>query len=213
MAEAMGGNVYWNQDTKTVEIYTGDIAKAATQSVSCAMILVYDDYHVLKGQGSGFYYNGYIITNKHVLDMGTQWGVQFEDTPSNMEYLMKERIEVDTGGLDIGVIRAPIEKVKRKQVTFADSDKATVGQRVLAISCPSGVKNVVSEGYISKILREEDYSEIITTAQVTGGSSGGAVFDANNNLIGMIYGEISGYNGSSALISSNDIKKVLDKIK
>jgi len=81
-----------------------------------------------------------------------------------------------------------------------------MGQAVCAIGSPEGYANTLSTGIISGINRESDRGEDIqTTASITYGSSGGALFDMQGNVVGITY---SGFD-SGFVIPVNEVKPFL----
>lgn len=65
------------------------------------------------------------------------------------------------------------------------SAKLAIGERVYAVGAPEGLESTFSEGIISS-LRENDGVHVIqTSAPISPGSSGGGLFDAQGNLVGI----------------------------
>ena len=60
-----------------------------------------------------------------------------------------------------------------------------VGERVYSIGTPSGLEQTLAEGLISGLREHEGVKLIQTSAPISSGSSGGGLFDANGNLIGV----------------------------
>jgi serine protease Do len=109
-------------------------------------------------------------------------------------------------------------KEKFIPVQFGDSDKARIGDWVIAIGNPFGLGGTVTSGIISArnrsigLSRYEDY--IQTDASINSGNSGGPLFDMNGNVIG-INTAILGRNGSIGIgfsIPSNSAKLVIDQL-
>ncbi|WP_445401601.1 trypsin-like peptidase domain-containing protein [Zobellella sp. An-6] len=69
--------------------------------------------------------------------------------------------------------------------TMRSYNSVRVGERVFAIGAPAGFEKTLTEGIVSALRRERDVRLIQTTAPVTYGSSGGALFDAQGMLIGI----------------------------
>lgn len=61
------------------------------------------------------------------------------------------------------------------------------GETVVAIGSPLGIKNTVSTGVLSGRLMEDSMYVLQFTAPISNGSSGGALFDNNGNVIGITY--------------------------
>ena len=107
---------------------------------------------------------------------------------------------------------------KFKPVKFGDSDKARIGDWVIAIGNPFGLGGTVTSGIISArnrsigLSRYEDY--IQTDASINVGNSGGPLFDMNGNVIG-INTAILGQAGSIGIgfsIPSNSAKIVINQL-
>ena len=103
-------------------------------------------------------------------------------------------------------------------VKFGDSDKARIGDWVVAIGNPFGLGGTVTSGIISArnrsigLTRYEDY--IQTDASINSGNSGGPLFDVKGDVIG-INTAILGRNGSIGIgfaIPSNSAKTVIDQL-
>jgi serine protease Do len=109
-------------------------------------------------------------------------------------------------------------KDKFTPVAFGDSDKARIGDWVIAIGNPFGLGGTVTSGIISArnrsigLSRYEDY--IQTDASINSGNSGGPLFDMNGDVIG-INTAILGRNGSIGIgfsIPANSAKIVIDQL-
>ncbi|RPG98207.1 MAG: PDZ domain-containing protein, partial [Candidatus Pelagibacter sp. TMED106] len=118
---------------------------------------------------------------------------------------------------DIAVLQID-SKEKFKPVKFGDSDKARIGDWVIAIGNPFGLGGTVTSGIISArnrsigLSRYEDY--IQTDASINTGNSGGPLFDMKGDVIG-INTAILGKGGSIGIgfsIPSNSAKKVIDQL-
>ena len=118
---------------------------------------------------------------------------------------------------DIAVLQID-SKEKFIPVSFGDSDKARIGDWVIAIGNPFGLGGTVTAGIISArnrsigLSRYEDY--IQTDASINSGNSGGPLFDMNGDVIG-INTAILGKGGSIGIgfsIPSNSAKKVVSQL-
>jgi serine protease Do len=164
--------------------------------------------------GSGFIIDekGVIVTNNHVIADAEDIIVRVD---GNKEYKAKV-IGADPLS-DIAVLQLDT-KEKFTPVKFGNSDKARIGDWVIAIGNPFGLGGTVTSGIISArnrsigLSRYEDY--IQTDASINSGNSGGPLFDMNGDVIG-INTAILGRNGSIGIgfsIPSNSAKLVIDQL-
>ena len=164
--------------------------------------------------GSGFIIDekGIVITNNHVIQDAEDIVVR---VGGDKEY--KATIIGQDPLSDIAVLQID-SKEKFIPVKFGDSDKARIGDWVIAIGNPFGLGGTVTAGIISArnrsigLSRYEDY--IQTDASINSGNSGGPLFDMNGNVIG-INTAILGKGGSIGIgfsIPSNSAKKVVSQL-
>ena len=164
--------------------------------------------------GSGFIIDekGIVVTNNHVIQDAEDIIVRVN---GDEEYKAKV-IGADPLS-DIAVLQLETED-KFTPVAFGDSDKARIGDWVIAIGNPFGLGGTVTSGIISArnrsigLSRYEDY--IQTDASINSGNSGGPLFDMNGDVIG-INTAILGRNGSIGIgfsIPANSAKIVIDQL-
>jgi serine protease Do len=164
--------------------------------------------------GSGFIIDekGIVITNNHVIQDAEDIVVR---VGGEKEY--KAKIIGADPLSDIAVLQID-SKEKFIPVKFGDSDKARIGDWVIAIGNPFGLGGTVTAGIISArnrsigLSRYEDY--IQTDASINSGNSGGPLFDMNGDVIG-INTAILGKGGSIGIgfsIPSNSAKKVVSQL-
>ena len=164
--------------------------------------------------GSGFIIDekGIVITNNHVIQDAEDIVVR---VGGDKEY--KATIIGADPLSDIAVLQID-SKEKFTPVQFGDSDKARIGDWVIAIGNPFGLGGTVTSGIISArnrsigLSRYEDY--IQTDASINSGNSGGPLFDMNGDVIG-INTAILGKGGSIGIgfsIPSNSAKKVVSQL-
>jgi len=164
--------------------------------------------------GSGFIIDskGIVITNNHVIKGAEDILVKVE---GDKEY--KAKVLGADPLSDIAVLKIDAEE-KLTYVKFGDSDKARIGDWVIAIGNPFGLGGTVTSGIISArnrdigMSRYEDF--IQTDASINVGNSGGPLFDMNGEVIGIntaILGQ-SGSIGIGFAIPSNSAKKVIEQL-
>ena len=164
--------------------------------------------------GSGFIINekGIVVTNNHVIQDAEDIIIRVN---GDKEY--KAKVIGSDPLSDIAVLQLDT-KEKFKPVKFGDSDKARIGDWVIAIGNPFGLGGTVTSGIISArnrsigLTRYEDY--IQTDASINSGNSGGPLFDMNGDVIG-INTAILGRSGSIGIgfsIPANSAKIVIDQL-
>ena len=164
--------------------------------------------------GSGFIIDkkGIVVTNNHVIT-----GAEDIIVRANGDKEYKAKVIGADPLSDIAVLQLE-SKEKFTPVKFGDSDKARIGDWVIAIGNPFGLGGTVTSGIISArnrsigLSRYEDY--IQTDASINSGNSGGPLFDMNGDVIG-INTAILGRNGSIGIgfsIPSNSAKIVIDQL-
>ena len=126
---------------------------------------------------------GHIITNNHVIADADAIQVLHHDGRS-----AKATAIGSDPATDLAVLQIQLPGLT--PITLANSDKAKVGDVVLAIGNPYGFGHSVSQGIISGLsrygLQASDYEDYIQTdASVLLGSSGGALIDASGKLLGI----------------------------
>ncbi len=167
--------------------------------------------------GSGFIIDpdGYIVTNNHVVQGAETITVRMKDGEEYEAKLVGRDAEVDVALLKIDAGH------KLPYVEWGDSDKARVGDWVLAIGNPFGLGGTVTAGIISARHRQgltgspyEDYLQ--TDASINRGNSGGPMFNLDGKVIGintMIFSPSGGNIGIGFAIPANIARKVVAQIK
>ena len=146
--------------------------------------------------GSGFVIDsaGVIVTNNHVIADANDVTVVF-----NNGLELKAEIVGKDPKIDLAVLRvkpsAPLKAVK-----FGDSNKARVGDWVMAIGNPFGFGGSVSAGIVSatnRNIRSGPYDSFIQTdAAINKGNSGGPLFNMDGDVIGVNTAIVSPTGGS-----------------
>ena len=164
--------------------------------------------------GSGFIIDakGIVITNNHVIQ-----GAEDIVVRVNGDKEFKAKVLGADPGMDISVLQIETDE-KFIPVKFGDSDKARIGDWVIAIGNPFGFGGTVTSGIISArnrsigLSRYEDF--IQTDASINQGNSGGPLFNMNGDVIGIntaILGP-SGNIGIGFSIPSNNAKRVISQL-
>lgn len=171
--------------------------------------------------GSGFIVSedGYILTNYHVIEYAHKGGyavtVMLHDGT---------RYEASIVGVedcnDIAVLK--IDAAGLTPATFGDSDEISVGDDVYAVGNPLGeLEFSMTTGHVSaldRLITTEENTEPINMFQidaaVNSGNSGGPVYNANGEVIGIVTAKYSdtGVEGLGFAIPINDAVKIADDL-
>ena len=135
--------------------------------------------------GSGFIIDekGIVITNNHVIQSAEDIVVRV-----NGDKEFKAKVIGADPGMDIAVLQMETDE-KFVPVNFGDSDKARIGDWVIAIGNPFGFGGTVTSGIISArnrsigLSRYEDF--IQTDASINQGNSGGPLFSNKGSVVGV----------------------------
>ena len=166
--------------------------------------------------GSGFIIDkkGIVVTNNHVIKDAEDIVVSVNGSRDYKAKVIGKDPYMDLAVLEIesGENFVPVK--------FGDSDKARVGDWVIAIGNPFGFGGTVTSGIISSrnrdigLTRYDDF--IQTDASINQGNSGGPLFDLEGNVIGIntaiIAPGASGSIGIGFAIPSNPASKVIEQL-
>ncbi|HEY3363747.1 MAG TPA: trypsin-like peptidase domain-containing protein [Symbiobacteriaceae bacterium] len=164
------------------------------QRVSPAVVAIHvkitRGYQRGEASGSGFVVDskGYILTNNHVIEGGTDISVEFVDGT-----VLKGTVVGADARRDLAVVKVDPGNRSLVTATLGDSDAVQVGELAIAIGSPFDQEFTVTAGIISAInrdLQEENnpwtiQGGIQTDAAINPGNSGGPLLDGNGNVIGI----------------------------
>jgi serine protease Do len=165
--------------------------------------------------GSGFVISadGYIVTNNHVIEKADTILVTFSDGRE-----MQAKLVGRDRDSDLAVLKVT-SKTPLAFVPLADSDKAEVGEWVIAIGNPLGFGGSVSAGIISATGRDLNSGRadnyIQTDAAINQGNSGGPLFNLAGEVVGVNTAIISQSGGSIGLgfsVPSNTVKRISQQL-
>ncbi len=173
-----------------VNVYTARVDHSPSAQMDALIRQMYGQQaqpRVQRSLGSGVIVgaNGLIITNNHVVGGADQILVALAD---RREYPAK--VLFADARLDLALLKVDTKGASLPVVRLADSDRAQVGDIVLAIGNPFGVGQTVTHGIVSAVARTgigiSDYQFFIQTdAAINPGNSGGALLDTAGRLIGI----------------------------
>jgi len=157
--------------------------------------------------------DGYILTNNHVVEGAD--GIELALIDGRKLTARIIGIDPET---DLAVLKAEVSDLPA--IVFSQSDRAQVGDIVLAIGNPFGVGQTVTSGIVSALGRSKiginTFENFIQTdAAINPGNSGGALVDSSGHLIGVntaIFSKTGGSLGIGFAIPASVARDVLDSI-
>jgi serine protease Do len=173
-------------------------------------------FQIKTSAGSGFIIDpsGLIATNWHVVDGAYEILVTF----SNGE---RARADVENAApiIDLALLKVNVGH-PLPAITWGDSSKVQIGDPVIAIGNPLGVGMSVSSGIVSALNRnimDTPYDNFIQTdAAINHGNSGGPLFNAKGEVIGVNTALISTTSANAGLgfaLPANDAHFVLERLR
>lgn len=195
-----------NTADSVVEIVTGNIVRGK-----------YTEQYVTQGAGSGVIISedGYIVTNHHVIDGANSIKVTLRNGTNTYDAKLVGSDKTN----DIALLK--IDATGLTAATIGDSSKLNVGDYVIAIGNPLGeLGGTVTDGIISALAREvtiegNNMTLLQTNAQISPGNSGGGLFNANGELIGIVNAKDSAteVEGIAFAIPINTAMKIVEDLK
>ncbi len=172
--------------------------------------------------------DGYIVTNFHVIKGAQRVSVlvtpPLGDKPQVAAALREKsrtlpaKVIGGSEAADLAVLK--IDAAGLPTVPFARYDHLRQGQLVLAFGSPEGLRNSVSMGLVSAVLRQADPESpmvfIQTDAAINPGNSGGPLVDVDGNLVGInssILTKSGGNEGIGFAIPSGIVRFVYEQIR
>lgn len=171
-----------------------------------------------QSMGSGFIVDsdGYIVTNAHVIGDGKYENITVSLIDGTTE--VGEVLWYDTT-LDLAVVK--INKTGLPAVELGDSDTLMVGEPTVAIGNPMtlDLERTVTQGIISGLNRSIAFEDgtvieplIQTDASINSGNSGGPLFNAKGQVIGINTAKMSTAEGLGFSIPINTAKPIIEQI-
>ena len=166
-----------------------------------------------RGVGSGFILttDGLIMTNAHVVDGADEVLVTLTD---DREF--KAKIMGADKRTDVALVK--IEATGLPAVKVGDVNRLKVGEWVMAIGSPFGLKNTVTAGIVSAKQRDTgEYLPFIQTdVAINPGNSGGPLINMRGEVVGInsqIYSRSGGFMGISFAIPMDEAIRVSDQLR
>jgi hypothetical protein len=181
---------------------------AQTAFPSVVLLVLEDSNGQPASLGSGFFVGDNIVaTNVHVI----------EGSARGYAKIVGQKTRYDIDGI-IGIDNAhdlallSIKGVKAPKLTIGDSKQMAVGDEVYAVGNPLGLEGTFSQGVIGGIRQIGDDSLLQITAPISPGSSGGPVFNATGQVIGIAVATFKGGQNLNLAIPSTYLTALLGNL-
>ena len=156
---------------------------------------------------------GLIMTNNHVIANADQITVKLRDGR-----VFKAELVGTDPDTDVAVVKIPADKLTA--LPLADSEKLRVGDFVVAIGNPFGLRQTVTSGIVSALARSglgiTGYEDLIQTdASINPGNSGGALVNLRGELVGIntaIYSQTGSNIGIGFAIPVNMASQIMEQL-
>ncbi len=152
-----------------------------------------------KSVGSGVIVDGdgYVVTNHHVVNGISAAGVRTYDGELHRMYIVGSDQR-----RDIAVVKI---EGSFPALRFGNSDRISVGEKIIALGSPGGLDFTVTQGIISAIRDRDGFKHIQTDVSVNPGNSGGPMVDSSGRIMGITKEKLADFEGIGFAIVSNEI--------
>jgi len=167
--------------------------------------------------GTGFIISedGYIVTNNHVVANADVVRVNLEGMNGKEQAIAATIVGTDPD-TDLALLKVNAKKAL-PYLEFGDSDKAEVGEWLLAIGNPFGLGHTVTQGILSakgRDIQSGPYDNFLQTdASINPGNSGGPLINMEGRVIGINTAIIASGQGIGFAIPSNMAKRIVEQLK
>ncbi len=208
-----------SDEQNSIEVYKAVAPGVAFISTTSYSQDMWGDVNEGRGNGSGSVIdtNGHILTNYHVVERAQKLTVNFGGDKVYTAKLVGG--DPDT---DLAVIKLDSPPPGLTVVPLGDSDKLSVGQKVLAIGNPFGLDRTLTTGVISGLQRpirarnnRPIDAAIQTDASINPGNSGGPLLDKFGRMIGInsqILSPAGGSVGVGFAVPVNTAKRIVPQL-
>ena len=164
--------------------FTDDPEAIEKAAASVVKLEVYDAQDHKIGSGSGFALGtpAVLVTAAHVIvnmDHMTAW--QDDGTSFQIKYALAADTDAD-------LAVCPLTEDIELPGLLSGSDRPKRGEDILVISSQFGLTNLVSKGTLCGYWNSEEADWLLFSAPVSGGSSGGPLFNGAGEVVGIVTG-------------------------
>ncbi len=190
------------------------VTVVAAHAVAKRGVAVGSEIAIAVGSGVVIDADGFVVTNAHVVEEGTELVVVLSDGSARPAHLVGTDIDTD-------VALILVDGGSLQPIAMGDIGEVSVGDVVLAVGNPLGVGQTVTQGIVSGIrsvaVRDRVLDNIIQTdAAINPGNSGGALVDIAGRLIAIncvILSQSGGSEGIGFAIPVDVVQRVAARVR
>lgn len=177
-----------------VNVKSGDFSGIIDKAIKAVVSIATD-----VGIGSGVFVNGegYILTNRHVIENARKGSVKTSDGKVHAVRIVAKSPHADLAVLKIEdqYPRLPFGKVPQ------------VGSRIIALGSPAGLEFTVTEGIVSAVRTIGNSDYVQTDLSLNPGNSGGPLVSTKGEIVGIVSQKIKGFEGLGFAIAPDEAKE------
>ena len=167
------------------------------------------------GSGVIIDHRGFILTNEHVISMGSSFQITLADNRKFSATVKGSDADLDLAILQIDNLNA---SENLPLIRIGKSKDLLIGETVIAIGNPYRLGHTVTSGIVSALSRNirqgnRVYSDFIQTdAPIYAGSSGGPLLNINGEMIGINTAVLEGSTGIGFAIPIDNVMRVVEDL-
>lgn len=207
------------------EIYYLGSQQTVGVSTEIAGINVFGQETDTTSSGTGIIFSddGYILTNYHVVEMAVSEGYKINVVLNDGSTYEAQFIGKENDMNDVAILKIAAEGLNA--ATIGDSDSLEVGESIYTVGNPlDELANTMTSGIVSALNRDISFSNDTGTADkikmfqidaaVNSGNSGGPVYNAEGEVIGIVTAKYSSSNfdGLGFAIPINDVMTIVEDL-
>ena len=194
------------EKTPTTIAFSNDPNAIAIASKSVVKLSCYDRSGDLCATGSGFacFEDHIIVTNYHVIEDGV-YSIE-GSTEDSTKFDIKYVLAVDENR-DVAILSTATSH-NLALLQSGNSHSLQKGEKVVAIGSPLGLLNSVSAGVFSGYTNENGMDVLQFTASISNGSSGGALFNDDGEVIGITFASYEAGQNLNLAIPIDQVERV-----
>jgi S1-C subfamily serine protease len=180
-----------------------DVIKLCLSSVVSIEVRDASDKAIRTGSGFIASPDGKIVTNYHVVKGAHSAYVKL----NNGAFFKVDGLIASDADADIAILKVAGNNLP--VLPFGDSERAAVGQSVVAIGSPLGLENSVSNGIVSAVREDSGRKWIQTTAAASAGNSGGPLINSSGEVLGVVTWKLVGGENLNFAVPASSVKTLL----